>query len=168
LYEYQFGFRKNHSTSHAVMEVMDSIYQSWDNHDVTMGIFLDLQKAFDTVNHYILLKKLEMYGIRGIVLKWFTRYLTNRRQYTVLQNNESEFECITYGVPEVSVLSPLLILICVNDIQYGITNAEIKLFADNTNVLFHSKDLVKLFTLANAGMLQLYDWFKVNKLSLIV
>ena len=168
LYEYQFGFRKNHSTSHAVMEVMDSIYQNWDNHDVTMGIFLDLQKAFDTVNHYILLKKLEIYGIRGIILKWFTSYLTNRRQYTVLQNYESEFECITYGVPQGSVLGPLLFLIYVNDIQYAITNAKIKLFADDTNVFFHSKDLVKLFTLANAGMLQLYDWFKVNKLSLNV
>jgi len=69
LYEYQFGFRKNYSTSHAMMEVMDNIYQNWDNHELTIGIFLDLQKAFDTVNYDILLKKLEIYGIRGIVLK---------------------------------------------------------------------------------------------------
>jgi len=103
-----------------------------------------------------------MYGIRGIVLKWFTSYLTNRRQYTVLQNYESEFERITYGVPQGSVLSSLFILIYVNDIQYAITNAKIKLFADDTNVFFRSKDLVKLFTLPNAGMSQLYDWFKVN------
>ena len=84
-------------------------------------------------------------------MKWFTSYLTNRRQYTVLQNYESEFECITYGVPQGSVLGPLLFLIYVNDIQFAITNAKIKLFADDTNVFFHSKDLVKLFTLANVS-----------------
>jgi len=168
LYEYQFGFRKNYSTSHAVMEVMDNIYQNWDNHELTIGIFLDLQKAFDTVNHDILLKKLEIYGIRGIVLKWFTSYLNNRKQYTVLQNFESELECVTYGVPQGSVLGPLLFLIYVNDIQYAITDAKIKLFADDTNLFFHSKDTGKLFTLANAGMLQLSEWFIANKLSLNV
>ena len=72
LYEYQFGFRKNYSTSHAVMEVMDNIYQNWDNRELIIEISLFLQKAFETVDHYILLKKLEIYGIRGIVLKWFT------------------------------------------------------------------------------------------------
>ena len=66
------------------MEVVDNIYQNWDNHELTIEIFLDLRKAFDTVNHDILLKKLEIYGIRGIVLKWFASYLTNRKQYTVL------------------------------------------------------------------------------------
>ena len=83
LYEYQFGFRKNYSTSQAVMEVADSIFQSWDNHEITMAIFLDLQKAFDMVNYTVLLKKLELYGVRGAVLKWFSNYLSSRKQYTV-------------------------------------------------------------------------------------
>ena len=93
-----------------------------------MGIFLDLQKAFDTVNYNVLLKKLELYGIRGIVLKWFSSYLSNRKQYTVLQNCESTLESVTCGVPQGSVLGPLLFLIYVNDIQYVVTNAKIKLF----------------------------------------
>ena len=69
LFEYQFGFRKNYSTSQAVMEVLDNIYQSCDNSETTIGIYLDLQKAFDTVNHLILLQKLEIYGVRGIIQK---------------------------------------------------------------------------------------------------
>ena len=83
-YEYQFGFRKNHSTSQAVVEVLDNIYQHCDSQEDTMGIYMDLQKSFDTVNHSILIKKLEIYGIRGTVLQWFISYLSNRRQYTVL------------------------------------------------------------------------------------
>jgi len=78
---------KNYSTAQAVMEVLDNIYQYCDNHEITMGIYLDLQKAFDTVNHTILLQKLAIYGIRGTVLHWFDSYLTNRKQYTVLGNN---------------------------------------------------------------------------------
>ena len=92
LYEYQFGFGKNYSTSQAVIEVVDSIRQSTDSHEIMMGIFLDIQKAFDTIDH------LELHGIRGIVLKWFSNHLSNRKQYTVLQNYESRLESVTQGV----------------------------------------------------------------------
>jgi len=93
------------------MEVLDNIYQYCDNHEITMGIYLELQKAFDTVNHTILLQKLAIYGIRGTVLQWFDRYLTNRKQYTVLGDNKSELEAVSYGVPQGSVLAPLLFLL---------------------------------------------------------
>jgi len=95
----------------AVMEVADSIFQSWDNHEITMAIFLYLQKAFDMVNYNVLLIKLEVRGVRGIVLKWFLSYLSNRKQYTVLQNYESTLESVTCGVPQGSILGPLLFFI---------------------------------------------------------
>ena len=165
-YEYQFGFRKNHSTSQAVMEVLDNIYQHCDSQEVTMGIYLDLQKAFDTVNHSILIKKLEIYGIRGTVLQWFISYLSNRKQYTVLSNHESDLEFISYGVPQGSVLGPLLFLIYMNDIQYAVPHAKLKLFADDTNLFLHNSDPANLFATANISMSQLSEWFTVNRLSL--
>ena len=166
LYEFQFGFRKNYSTSRAVMEVLDNIYQHSDNDEITMGIYCDLKKAFDTVNHSILLQKLSIYGIRGNVLKWFTSYLSNRSQYTVLLDKESQLEFVTCGVPQGSVLGPLLFLIYVNDIQYAVTNATIKLFADDTNLFIHNRDPIQLFSIANTCMAQLFEWFTVNRLSL--
>ena len=166
LYEYQFGFRKNYSTSQAVMEVLDNIYQHCDNREVIMGIYLDLQKAFDTVNHSILLQKLNIYGVRGTVLQWFTSYLSNRKQYTILSDNESELESVSCGVPQGSVLGPLLFLIYVNDIQYAISSAKIKLFADDTNLFLHNRDPVQLFAMANTCLAQLSGWFTANKLSL--
>ena len=88
LYGYQFGFRKNYSTSQAVMEVLDNIYQHCDNHEITVGIYLAI------------------YGVRGTVLKWFESYLSNRKQYTVLPDYESDLHSITCGVPQGSVLGP--------------------------------------------------------------
>jgi len=91
LYDYQFGFRKNYSTSQAVMEVMDNIhvYQYCSNRELIMGIYIDLLKAFDTVNHLILIQKLEKYGVRGLILDWFRSYLNNRKQYTVILDHQS-------------------------------------------------------------------------------
>jgi hypothetical protein len=84
LYDYQFGFRKGHSTALAILEVVDNIYQNLDKGNVCSGVYLDLQKAFDTVNHEILLGKLYNYGIRGVVQQWFKSYLTNRQQFTCI------------------------------------------------------------------------------------
>ena len=148
------------------MEVLDNIYQYYDNHEITMGIYLDLHKAFDTVNHSILIEKLAVYGIRGIVLKWFTSYLENRKQYTVLANYDSGLESVKCGVPQGSVLGPLLFLIYINDIQYAVPNATLKLFADDTNLFLHNSDPTKLFAMANSSMSCLSEWFLANRLSL--
>ena len=90
IYEYQFGFRKGHSTEQAILEITDNIKTSIDNNEITCGLFLDFSKAFDTVNHQILLSKLYKYGMRGIQLAWFSDYFTNRYQYVKIGNVESD------------------------------------------------------------------------------
>ena len=95
-----------------------------------------LQKAFDTVNHFILIQKLEKYGVRGLVLDWFKSYLINRKQYTVISDYQSKLQTVTCGAPQGSVLGPLLFLIYVNDIQSAVSSATVKLFADDTNLFF--------------------------------
>jgi len=147
------------------MEVLDNMYQHCDNHEITVGIYLDLKKASDSVNHSILLQKMAIYGGRGTVLKWFESYLSNRKQYTVLPDYESGLHSITCGVPQGSVLGPLLFSIYVNNIQNAMSNAKIKLFADDTNLFFHNCDPAQLFARANTCLPQLSEWFSVNRLS---
>ena len=108
LYEYQFGFRANYSTSLALIEVLDRIYDGLDNGNTVCGVYLDLQKAFDTVSHDILLAKLSHYGVRGIVHSRFQSYLHNRQQFTYVSNVSSKMCNINFGVPQGSVLGPLL------------------------------------------------------------
>ena len=166
LYEFQFGFRKNHSTSLALLEVVDNCYKQLDENNIILGIYLDLQKAFDTVDHSILLHKLYYYGIRGTTYDWLKSYLCNREQYTVVNNHQSSNGRVICGVPQGSVLGPLLFLIYVNDISQAVPGNKLKLFADDTNLFLYGKTLVDLENQANSCLSQLDLWFVANRLSL--
>ena len=107
----QFGFRDNHSTTHALIEMTDQIKEACDRGLYACGVYLDLKKAFDTVNHKILLSKLNHYGIRGIANDWFKSFLVNRTQYTNINGSNSNPEKVMHGVPQGSVLGPLLFII---------------------------------------------------------
>ena len=166
LHKFQFGFRRNHSTSLALVDVIDNILEDLDNHKHVIGTYLDLQKAFDTVNHRILLHKLYNYGIRGIAYEWFCSYLSDRYQFTCVNNSKSDVNMITCGVPQGSVLGPLLFLIYVNDIANAVPNVNVKLFADDTNLFVAGPSLVSVNLTAIDSINCLNQWFIANKLSL--
>ena len=168
IYDYQFGFRKNHSTTLALLEVTDKIYKLLDEGNYVAGVFFDLQKAFDTVDHAILLHKLSNYGIRGIVHKWFESYLTDRMQYTTVSEHCSKPLTVNCGVPQGSVLGPLLFILYMNDISRAVSDAKIKLFADDTNMFTHDKDLTVLTRKCNKYLGEINSWFLANRLSLNV
>ena len=128
LYKYQFGFRKFFSTTLALIEVIDNLIQNMENGNTSVGVYLDLQKAFNTVNHQNCLSQNE-YGVRGTVHDWFTSYLCNRKQYTVI--GQSELQTITCGIPQGSVLGHLLFLMYVNDIHKAVPDVNLRLFADD-------------------------------------
>ena len=165
LYEHQYGFRKTYSTNLALIEAVDEIYSNLNNGLYGIGIYLDLQKAFDTVNHEILLDKLRYYGIRGNPLKWFESYLSNRKQYTKVNGVTSSSKIVECGVPQGSVLGPLLFLIYINDIPKAFKTAVPKLFADDTNIFIFHKSKESLFQIANTEPESLENWLLANKLS---
>ena len=166
LYEYQFGFRPSHSTQQAIITLVDRITKSLDNGNIAVAILLDLKKAFDTVDHKILLKKLYAYGIRGIFLKWFESYLSGRTQYVVFDGVQSETHRVDCGVPQGSILGPLLFILNMNDICNVSKLMFTILYADDMCVLLRGTDLSKLIKLINSELNLLSTWFKSNKLSL--
>ena len=166
LYDLQFGFRSNYSTSHALIHMTEAIRSALDSGLVTCGIFIDLQKAFDTVNHDILLKKLDHYGFRGVVLDWFRSYLTGRTQKVVINGFESKSKTLHHGVPQGSVLGPILFLIYINDLHKCIKYCTTYHFADDTNLLNISKDYKTLQRQVNYDLSSLHKWLTANKISL--
>ena len=107
----QFGFRSSHSTIHAILSITDNIHNAIENGKFSCGLFLDLRKAFDSVNHSILIKKLNHYGFRGIVNDWFQNFLEDRKQFVSIGDIDSDSQIIRYGVPQGSVLGPILFLL---------------------------------------------------------
>ena len=135
-----------------------------DNGEVPLGIFIDLSKAFDTLDHDILLRKLKYYGLTGISLKLFKSYLTNRKQFVNYNSVNSDLLTISTGVPQGSILGPLLFLIYMNDIHNATNLFHFILFADDTTLI--TKNGVNKSNIINAELAKLSLWFKVNKLSL--
>ena len=166
LYDRQFGFRKSYSTAHAIMEVVDHLTTNIDKRLITIGVFLDLSKAFDTIKHDILLDKLAHYGIRGITLDWFKSYLTERHQQVTCSNAVSNLTTILCGVPQGSILGPLLFLIYINDIIKCSNNLIMYLFADDTTVFITAANYLNLTVHMNNELIHLNDWLNVNLLSL--
>ena len=166
LFKNQYGFRKNNSTSLALIQMVEKIRESIDNKKIGCGIFIDLSKAFDTVNHKILLKKLEHYGIRGTALKWFQSYLFERKQYVYINGESSSLRIISCGVPQGSVLGPLLFLLYVNDLPNISDQLTFFLFADDTNIFYESQSLTDLERTLNKELRKLQEWLIVNRLSL--
>ena len=133
IYEHQFGFKKNRSTTLAVLDLNTRIIKALDNGNYAASVFLDFDKAFDTVNHEILIDKLENYGIRGIVKNWFESYLKNRHQIVKIGDTLSDKMQITFGVPQGGILGPILFLLYINDIKNSSKILKFFLFADDTS-----------------------------------
>jgi hypothetical protein len=182
LNERQYGFRPNHSTEYAAVDLVDNLKKSLDNKKNPFAVFIDLSKAFDTLDHNILISKLHHYGIRGTELTWFRNYLGNRKQYVKFNNVTSPFVGIKTGVPQGSVLGPLLFLIYINDISNATKALDELLFADDTNLYNeldkffnfqrgrHIKpstpeDIVNLGEAINCKLALVVEWLKINKLS---
>ena len=166
LYQNQFGFRQQHSSHHALITLVDKITKSLDHGDIVIGIFLDLKKAFNTVDHNILIKKLYYYGISGNILKWFESYLTDRKQYVYFKGKKSDIKKISYGVPQGSILGPLLFILYINDFASVSVKLFYVLFADNTNIFLNGKDINKLVEIIQSELFKLCNWLQMNKLTL--
>ena len=166
LSKHQYGFRKDRSTEHAIIELTDKISKAIDEGKYTIGIFLDLSKAFDTVNHEILLKKLEHYGIRGNCLKWFENYLHERTQILKFRDHKSSKMTISSGVPQCSILGPLLFLLYINDIENCSEIISFVMYADDTNAFYSDKCLKSLMHVMQKEMNEVTKWLNANKLSI--
>ena len=173
-YDSQYGFRKYHSTELAALELVDLIHKEIDENKIPFSVFLDLSKAFDTLDHDILLHKLQYYGITGTALDWFRSYLTERYQYVDYNGASSSMKLLTTRVPQGSILGPLLLIIYMNDIHTVSNNLNFILYADDTTLTsplcsftywgYH--DINRVSTLINSEITKISEWLSVNKLSL--
>ena len=176
LYKSQYGFRKLHSTELAALEITDNIFTNLDKNKLPLAIFLDLSKAFDTIDHSVLLSKLYYYGIHGNSLKWFQSYLFHRYQYVELLGVKSARIAVTTGVPQGSILGPLLFIIYMNDIANATNKFHFTLHADDTSLLeplcTFSVELnggsPSLSHAINTELNMIFEWLSLNKLSLNV
>ena len=168
IYDLQFGLRQNFSTAHALINLTENIRKALDQGYTGCGIFVGLQKEFDTADHEILLAKLSHYGVCSVSNDWFRSYLSNQQQYVSKNGYDSGLTKINCGVPQGSVLRPLLFLLYINDLNQAIKFCKVHHFADDTNLLYLGKSIKKLNKLVNIDLKSLVNWSNANKISLNV
>ena len=168
LYDFQFGFRKFHSTFMALASAVNHIVNALQFGKYSIGVYLEFSKAFDTLDHDILFFKLNHYGIRGIALDWIKSYMLNRKQFVSYNDNSSDIQSISCGVPQGSILGPLLFLIYVNDLPNVSDMLFTVMFADDTSMFVNVENLSTLETQLNSELKHVSTWLQVNKLSLNV
>ena len=162
----QYGFRSDNTTTDCLVELIDEITLALDEGCYAVSLFLDLHvsKAFDTVNHSILLSKLNFYGIRDVENQWFSSYLIKRKQRVYVNGAESSFLSVNSGVPQGSILGPFLFLVYINDIVNATNYFSLRLFADDTSLTATGRDLDALLHPINSELPAIYDWLCSNKL----
>ena len=166
LYKKQFGFQKKISTAHAVISLIENIEKAIENIMFVCRVFADLQKVFDTVDHNILLHKLSHYGIRDIANCWFSSYLSKGKQFLTINEFDSETQSFQCGVPQGSVLGPLLFLICINDLHNAIKFSQSFHFADDTCLLNIQNTISKINRSLNKDLEELSFWLNASKIAL--
>ena len=166
LYNSQYGFRNNFSTALALTELVEEITNTNDLGKCQISLFIDLSKAFDTINHQILLTKLDNYGIRGIALDWLKSYLTNRSQFVDINGKYSKKANITCGIPQGSIIGPILFILYINDLHKVSNRLKFILFADDTTILCEGDNVQTAAKMFNKEILKVNKWFQANRLSL--
>ena len=162
----QHAFLKMHSTLTSLLNVTDAWFSNIDKRKINISVFLDLKKAFDTVDHGILLSKLTKYGVVGTPLRWFTSYLTNRKQYCQVNGHKSSLKTVHCGIPQGSCLGPLLFILYVNDFEQCLNKCTTNMYADDTSVTCSAEDIDELCNDLRTEVDNIAEWLRQNKLSL--
>ena len=150
MYDKQFGFQTGHSTDHAIVQLVDQTYEAFEKNEYTLGEFIDLSKAFDTVDNSILLRNLELYGITGRNYVCIKSYLSNRLQYTQVDENcRTKYCVVKCGVPQGSILGLLLFLLYVKDLKNASFVLDSMMLADDSNLFYTHSNIQKLLSTMN-------------------
>ena len=166
LHDLQYGFRPGRSCEHALLKAQDILLDSLNQRQVSLLLLIDFSKAFDMVEHDILLDKLEHYGIRGMALQWFTSYLSGRMQFVTINGTDSSVKHMQYGVPQGSILGPLLFIIYINDLPNLSNTAKFIMYADDANIVISGKNILEVYQQLNKLSLGLVKWVEANGLAL--
>ena len=160
IYTRQFGFRKAHSTTDTLINIVERIRKCLDKGEFACGVFVDLQKAFDTIDHNLLLNKLSMFGICDNELRWMESYLVNRMQSVFTGGVSSSPQPVVSGVPQGSILGPILISLYVTDLPDCLQNSEVLMYADDTVIYYSASDPSQLIRVLNEELKLLEGWSK--------